>query len=192
MKNLLRINTQNFLGLIIFIFSLTGTIASLMLTIERIHYLSNPNANLLCSINSTFNCKSVMNSPEAEIFGFPNSLLGLIGYSIFITYGLFLMFKSKKYLINIIDYIYFSGSFIAFIFSHWLMYVSVFLIEALCIYCIISYISATNIFFSLFYLFLPQNSGKIKFKYLNKYTYSIFILLWYLIMFFIIYTQHQS
>lgn len=192
MKNLLRINTKNFLGLIIFIFSLTGTIASLILTIERIHYLSNPNTNLLCSINSTFNCKSVMNSPEAEIFGFPNSLLGLIGYSIFITYSLFLIFKSKKYLINIIDYIYLSGSFIAFIFSYWLIYVSVFLIESLCIYCIISCISATNIFFSLLYLFLQKTLRKTKFKYLNKYTYFTFILLWYLIIFLIIYTNHQS
>lgn len=177
---MLKENDKLIIGIITLIFSITGVLASLILTIEYLNYLEHPQQKLFCAINSTFNCTSVMLSPEAKILGFPNSLLGLIGYSMFITYGLFLIFRKNKKINNLIDIIYFLGSFLAFIFSYWLIYVSVFLIKSLCIYCILSCISSTNIFFSMLYVMLFNKKNKLIQLKVSKKTYFLALLLWYI------------
>jgi uncharacterized membrane protein len=46
----------------------------LALTVETFPLLTNPFYTPSCTISATFNCRSVMASPQSEVFGFPNSI----------------------------------------------------------------------------------------------------------------------
>lgn len=154
-----------FPSLIIIFFSITGFLSSMVLQIEKIHLLENPDIKLSCSINTTFNCASVMKSWQSEIFGFSNPLLGIAGYSITGVIGFYFLLHKKN--IRLFKFGLFFGGIGAFIFSYWLLYQSVFVIHSICPYCLISCISATNIFVSSFYLALKENYFSLKGKLYN-------------------------
>ena len=52
----------------------SGFIASFILTIDKFKVLKDAGFTPSCNINASINCKSVMLSDQAEVFGFPNSL----------------------------------------------------------------------------------------------------------------------
>ncbi len=58
---------------------LIGLTASAVLTVEKIAILRDPAYVPSCSINPVLSCGSVMTTPQAEAFGFPNPLLGGTG-----------------------------------------------------------------------------------------------------------------
>lgn len=60
-------------------------IASLVLSVEAVNLARNPDAALSCSVNEIINCASVMKYENADLFGFPNSFLGLMAEPIVIT-----------------------------------------------------------------------------------------------------------
>lgn len=150
----------NTLSLIIIIFSLTGLWASLILSIEIFQLLKDPSITFGCSINSAINCVSVMKSWQAEILGFPNTFIGLAAYAGFLLFGVILLTKVKLHknimlLANI-------AAFGAFIFSYWLLSQSVYVINSLCPYCLLSCFSATNIFFAITLFNLKENTLELK------------------------------
>ncbi|NDG09878.1 MAG: Vitamin K epoxide reductase, partial [Actinobacteria bacterium] len=53
--------------------AISGFIASFLLTVDKIKILKDAKFNPSCNINEVLNCKSVMLSKQAEVFGFPNS-----------------------------------------------------------------------------------------------------------------------
>src|SRR6266699_2837245 len=65
--------------------AILSLIAAFVLSVESFHLALNPNAELSCSVNAILNCASVMKHPSAQLFGFPNSYLGLIAEPIVIT-----------------------------------------------------------------------------------------------------------
>lgn len=80
-----------------------------------------------------------MLSEQAEVFGFPNSLLGIAAFAIFIAVG-----------VAVIAGVEFPGWFwktaltgtvLAILFSHWLAYQTTFVIGALCPYCMVAWVS---------------------------------------------------
>ena len=52
--------------------AVSGFVASFLLTIDKIKFLKDANFVPSCNISETLNCKSVMLSKQAEVFGFPN------------------------------------------------------------------------------------------------------------------------
>ncbi|GAY12595.1 vitamin K epoxide reductase [Pseudonocardia sp. N23] len=65
----------------------TGLLASTVLTVERANVLSDADYIPSCNLGSVLSCGSVMRSPQAALFGFPNSLLGIMGFAIVLTVG---------------------------------------------------------------------------------------------------------
>ena len=61
---------------------LIGTAAAFVLTLEKIALLKDPSYVPSCSINPVLSCGSVMRTPQAEVFGFPNPLLGLATFPV--------------------------------------------------------------------------------------------------------------
>lgn len=186
------LDTNKILALIIVLFSISGLVVSFILTTEKIELIKNADRALPCTVNIIINCASVMKSPQAELLGFPNSLIGIIGYSIMFTFGMTLLFsniKSKWYLLlaNL-------GSLASVIFSYWLLNQSVYVIGALCPYCLISGFSATNIFFALTFMNLRNGLFtrvlKIDWEKTSGIIISIygsFIIVWYVILLTLIY-----
>lgn len=139
-----KITKRQLLGALVIILSTIGLYMSMLITVDKIELLENPDTDFGCSINEVISCKSVMESDQASVFGFPNPLLGIAGYSMMLVTGvLYLMpdFLNKLYL-----KLFNLGTLAGALFSLWLLYQSIFEIKALCPLCLVSYLCGTGIF----------------------------------------------
>jgi uncharacterized membrane protein len=124
-------------GLAVFLI-VTGAIgwtASLILTIERIHKLMNPDAVLSCDVNPFISCGALFDQWQAALLGFPNPLLGVAGFVAPMAVGVGLLAGAR------FDAwfwrLFTAGVFGAWVFVTWLYTQSVFVIGVLCPYCMI-------------------------------------------------------
>lgn len=119
-------------------------VASFILTVDKIHLLKNPDYQPLCSINPVLSCVSVAGTPQAEVFGFPNMLLGVAGFSALVAVGVMMIagaqFKRWFWIMLLV------GVTLGFAFVHWLFFQSVYRIGALCIYCMLVWAAMAPIF----------------------------------------------
>ncbi|WP_431221114.1 vitamin K epoxide reductase family protein [Leifsonia xyli] len=65
--------------------------AALALTIDKIHLLQDPNAQLSCNFSVLVGCAKNLNSWQGSLLGFPNPLLGLGGWTATIAVGVGLL-----------------------------------------------------------------------------------------------------
>src|SRR3546814_9365405 len=70
---------------------LVGFAAAVTLLIEKIALLEDPTYVPSCSINPILSCGSVMSTEQAEVFGFPNPIIGVAGFAIVTTVGVALV-----------------------------------------------------------------------------------------------------
>lgn len=112
-----------------------GLLAAFVLTLEKIALLKDPAHQLSCSINPVLSCGSIIASPEAGAFGFPNPLIGLVGFAVVITVGMALFAGAtfKRWFWRGLE----LGTLLGIIFCHWLIYQSLYDIGALCLYCMV-------------------------------------------------------
>lgn len=141
--------------IIIVIFSILATFAAFQLSVDKIHLAENPDTKLGCSINVVLNCASVMKTPQADLFGFPNSYLGMMGYPVFLFFALSAL-MGVKYNKRILRLLMF-GIAVAFVFALWLFYESMYIIEILCPWCMLTTTSTAFIFAALLHISLREN-----------------------------------
>ncbi|MFZ2126230.1 MAG: vitamin K epoxide reductase family protein [Candidatus Microsaccharimonas sp.] len=132
--------------------------ASFTLTLEEFHLFKNPDAVLSCSFNLVLNCAQVMQTWQASVFGFPNMVIGLMAFAVVVTVALAGLAGVKfprwwLILANI-------GFLLGMIFSYWLFFSSVYVIEVLCPWCLIVTASTTIIFSSMLHYNLKVNTFK--------------------------------
>ena len=72
-----------------------GLTAAITLTIEKIEILINPDYVPSCSINPVLSCGSVMITPQASAFGFPNPLIGIVAFTIVVVTGVLAVAKVR-------------------------------------------------------------------------------------------------
>ena len=114
---------------------LVGLAASLVLTVEKFAVLADPDHVPSCSINPILSCGSIMASPQAEAFGFPNPLLGIVGFTIVVVTGVVLLAGvtlPRWYWVGLQ-----TGTTFGVVFVHWLAFQSLYRIGALCLYCMV-------------------------------------------------------
>ena len=112
-----------------------GFVASMTLTVEKIELLLNPSYVPSCNINPIVSCGSVMVTPQASVLGFPNPLLGLVGFTVVIVTGVLAVTKvplPQWYWAGLM-----VGVLIGTVFVHWLIFQSLYRIGALCPYCMV-------------------------------------------------------
>lgn len=110
-----------------------GFAAAFTLAIEKFRLLSNPLYVPSCSFNEVLSCGSVMISDQAEVFGFPNPLLGIAGFSVVLASGAVLLTGgklTKPYMIGLQ-----AGLTAAVVFVCWLIFQTLYRIGAICPYC---------------------------------------------------------
>lgn len=124
------------------VLAIIGFIDATSLTIEHYSTLILP-----CTITS--GCEIVTNSAYSSILGIPVALLGAL-YYIAILLGVYASFEfAKPKILQLIAKV----SVIGFLFSAWFVYVQLFILHAICQYCMISAATSTIIFIaSLVYL----------------------------------------
>jgi uncharacterized membrane protein len=112
-----------------------GLAASFTLTVEKIQILVNPDYVPSCSINPVLSCGSVMVTPQAEAFGFPNPLIGIVSFTIVVVSGVLALAKvalPRWYWAGLA-----AGTLLGTVFVHWLIFQSLYRIGALCPYCMV-------------------------------------------------------
>ena len=112
-----------------------GALASADLLVEKIEMLKNPHYVPSCSINPILACGSVINTPQASVFGPPNPLYGVIGFTVVIVTGVLAVADVRLprwYWVGLT-----TGIGLAVVFVHWLKYETLYEIGALCPYCMV-------------------------------------------------------
>ncbi len=115
--------------------SVIGIIDSLYLL-----YIKISNEGQVC----TGGCEEVNSSIYSEIFGIPIAIYGALGY-LFILLVIYLSGKNKYVKENSVIVI-FGFSFIGVLYSAYLTYIELFVLGAICQYCVISAVVMTFIF----------------------------------------------
>lgn len=135
---------------LLLVLSVLGLILSLYLT-----YLHFADANAaFCSEGS--DCDLVRQSAFASILGIPVALFGVIGYALIIALTLANFSVKRKWLLLYV------ASLAGVTFSAYLTYLELFIIEAICKYCVISALFMLAIFLVLLFgkdRFYPKFSG---------------------------------
>jgi uncharacterized membrane protein len=135
-----------------------GLIASFTLTIEKLEVLKNPDYVATCDLNPVISCGSVIRSDQAEVFGFPNPLMGLIGFTAVAVVGGALLagaqFKRWFWIAFQVGLLFAVG------FVHWLMFQTTYRIGALCPYCMVVWVITIPTFW--YTLLYNLRSGVIK------------------------------
>lgn len=114
---------------------IVGLVAAVVLQVEKIQLLKNPDYIPTCSINPVLSCGSVMTTPQAEAFGVPNPLLGIAGFAAIAAVGAALLAGGvvRRWFWMGVQ----AGVTFGVVFVHWLIYQSLYVIGALCPYCMI-------------------------------------------------------
>jgi uncharacterized membrane protein len=119
----------------ILIAGVLGLTAAITLTIEKIEILINPDYVPSCSINPVLSCGSVMVTPQASAFGFPNPLIGIVSFTVVMVTGVLAVAKVRLprwYWAGLA-----TGALLGTVFVHWLIFQSLYRIGALCPYCMV-------------------------------------------------------
>lgn len=119
----------------VLISGLIGLAASMTLTVEKIDILLDPSYTPSCNINPILSCGSVMSTPQASLLGFPNPLLGLVAFTVVVVTGLLALTKvalPQWYWVGLT-----IGVAVGAVFVHWLIFQSLYRINALCPYCMV-------------------------------------------------------
>ena len=133
--------------LVMLIAGIVAFLAAFVLSVEKIHLLQNPDAVLSCSVNIVLNCASVMKTPQATLFGFPNSFIGIAGFAIVIAVAMGGLLKTRFSRAYLVTAQVFYG--LGLIFAYWLFFQSVYVIQVLCPWCLVVTAMTTLIFESL-------------------------------------------
>jgi uncharacterized membrane protein len=132
---------------ILVVSGLIGLVAAIELIIQKISVLSDPDFVPNCDINPVLSCGSVINTEQASLFGFPNPVLGVIGFTIVIMFGalLFAGVQLPRLMwlgLNI-------GALAGMIFVIWLVSQSLYVIGALCPWCMVVWAVTIPIFWQV-------------------------------------------
>lgn len=123
--------------------SLVLVIAGLFVS-GYLSYVKLTDTAMVCVESGAFNCDVVQNSVYSRLFGIEIAYLGFLTY--IVLGGLLLLQNRVAFLQEYGDALFFGITLLAFLFSMWLVYVQVALLQALCPWCLAHEIIMTILF----------------------------------------------
>lgn len=161
----------------VLIAGVVGLAAALALTIEKIEILINPDYVPTCSINPVLSCGSVMITPQASVFGFPNPLIGVVAFTVVLVTGVLAVAKVS------LPRWYWAGLAVATLlgaaFVHWLIFQSLYRIGALCPYCMVVWaVTIPLLVVAASIALAPGDSGSALVRTLYSWRWSV-VALWF-------------
>lgn len=127
--------------------ALLSLLAAFVLSVETLQLAKNPNTQLSCSVNVILNCATVAKHPSAEMFGFPNSFIGMMAEPIVITVAMAglagIRFPRGFMLAAQVGYTF------GLLFALYLLSISYFVIQALCPWCLLVTLTTILVWFAI-------------------------------------------
>ncbi|WP_193106843.1 vitamin K epoxide reductase family protein [Brachybacterium sp. FME24] len=133
-------------GAVLLLGGLLGWISALKLLIDKEFLLQNPGASLACDINPFISCGNVMMTWQASALGLPNQAIGLAGYAIMAMVGALMV--SGTHLPPWFRWARLGGMTFAFGYIQFLAISAIFVIKALCPWCMVIWTVTAPMFFS--------------------------------------------
>lgn len=127
--------SPTWLGWTLLICGIIGLIFSTIIMMEKLMILEDAGHVTSCDLNEVLSCGSVMRSGQASAFGVPNPFFGLAGFAVTSLIGAAILAGGRFK-----GWFWFGaqlGLTFATMFVHWLAYQSMFVIRALCPYCMV-------------------------------------------------------
>ena len=134
-------------GIFLIVTGAVAWYAAMQLITERIALLIDPDHVLNCDVNPLVSCGTVMTSPEASLFGFPNPLLGVAGLVAPIAVGVALLAGAR--FARWFWAVFLGGVTLAWVFVMWLFGEAVYDIGALCPWCMLVWLMVIPMFWWL-------------------------------------------
>jgi uncharacterized membrane protein len=168
-----------------------GLLAASILTIDKLDLLQakvdGTDAALNCDISAFVSCSGVMDSDQASVFGFANSILGIIGFSVVLTLGL--LVAARVALPTFVWAGLQAGAVLGIVFVTWLQYQSIFEINLLCPWCMVVWTMMIPLFVGLTARNLRAWApGSALTRFLSDWT-TLVVALWYLAVVAVIWFQ---
>lgn len=130
--------------------------ASFVLSIDAVVLAENPAAELGCNINAVISCGTVATAWQSSLLGFPNAFLGLIAEPVVLTIAVASLggVKFPRWFMFAAQIVYLIG----FLFAYWLFYQAMFVIGALCPWCMLVTVATTLVFFEMTHVNIRDNN----------------------------------
>ncbi len=121
-----------------------GLFAAFILTVDKIKLLKDPSFVPDCNINPIFSCGSVMKTQQAEIFGIPNTLAGIVAFSMIVAIAITLLFgaQMKAWFWRLFT----LGAAAGVAGVVYLFYQGIYRINAICPYCALTWVVVIALF----------------------------------------------
>ena len=129
-------------------FAFLGILVSLYLTYLHYAPLFNLGQGITCNFGDNLNCDIVLTSDYSEIFGIPVALIGALSY-LFIFIVAFSLRHAPLNILRIRQAALLAVSSFMILFDIYLFYISYFVIQSFCVFCIITYATTITIFLTL-------------------------------------------
>jgi len=133
MEQARSLSIQRTLPYILIVAGIVGSIASFILTYDKIQILQNPGYEPGCNLNPILSCGSVMKTEQASLLGVPNTIFGLIAFATLATFGALLASGAR-----VKRWVWLGAQLaatIGVIFMHYLFFQGVYRIGAICPWC---------------------------------------------------------
>jgi uncharacterized membrane protein len=167
--------------------SCLSLVASFVLSVDAVRLAANPDADLSCDINAVISCGTVASAWQSQLFGFPNAFLGLIAEPVVITLAMASLggVRFPRWFMFSAQVVYTLG----LIFAYWLFYQSMFVIGALCPWCLLVTVSTTLVFSTLTHvnirdgnLFLPSRASAAARRFVAADLDLLVVVIWILVL----------
>ncbi|KFI67978.1 vitamin K epoxide reductase family protein [Bifidobacterium magnum] len=162
-------NSAGWTYFIMLLASAAALIVSFVLSAETLQLARHPNQALGCDVNGTLSCTTVAQSWQSEIVKFqglsyPNAFFGIAAESVFVTIAVIGL--AKVVVPRWFALCTWLGGLVALAYSYWLTSQSLFVIHALCPWCLGLMVATTIQFMALSHATvtvqqLPKRSSKL-------------------------------
>ncbi|QBX57736.1 vitamin K epoxide reductase family protein [Nocardioides seonyuensis] len=136
--------------------SIASLWASFVLSVDAIVLAENPAADLGCNINAVISCGTVGSAWQSSLLGFPNAFLGLIAEPVVLTIAVASLggVRFPRWFMFAAQIVYLIG----LVFAYWLFYQAMFVIGALCPWCLLVTVATTLVFFEMTHVNIRDNN----------------------------------
>lgn len=142
-----RLTRPRTFGFVLLATGAAGWVASAILVLERLALYGNPGHVTSCDVNPWISCGKVMGTWQAELFGFPNPLIGIVAFSVVLATAMVVLSGASPgrwYWIGLQ-----VGVSLGTVFVIWLWSQALFEIYILCPYCMVVWAAMIPLFILL-------------------------------------------